>query len=183
MVAAVGAKDMKRLRELSQEHGTATRHWAAEEVRVLQAEKESLMLPIRDQFLRIIDRTEGLADKIEALGGVLSFSYTKKEGQPVTSINIGSQAVAAARAPREGGTARTPGAGQRSFLVNGSSMGLGEAFDAVATDEEKAEKATRVETAKAKGSRSDAVAWQYHNQVVQKAIKAGTIQVVEGNGS
>jgi hypothetical protein len=178
---ATAKGDIKNLHELATELFAALKREAQAEVDALTEAVRKRVNPLKDQFIRNIDRTEGLVDFIRENGGVLNFSYVlAAEGSdqgPMVSIGVSATARGAAsapKAPRAAGTSTGTGGGKGNvYIVAGTRLSLSGAFEEVATSEEK----SAAEVASHKETRPDAAVWAIKSRVVNKAAEAGRVSI------
>ncbi len=180
---AAASGDIKSLRELTSELASANSREAQAEVDERNQVKAAQLDPVKQQFVRALERQDGLVDFIRDCGGVLSFSYTlppegSEEGALI-SINADTKSISSAtpRAPRAAGSGGGGGRGN-VYVVNGQRLALAEAFDAVATEEDKVDLKKRMDAAGTDKSRNSA-AWAVKSRVVSKAAEAGNVTVEE----
>jgi hypothetical protein len=124
-----------------------------------------------------------MMDFVRECGGTFSFSYVMPaEGSdqgPVVSINADSKAITSAgpRSPRavsaNGGGG---GRGRVYVLPGGAELALSDAFEAIATAEDRAALTTRMESATTDKSRNSA-AWAVKSKVVSDAAEAGRLTI------
>jgi hypothetical protein len=182
---ATSVRDPKRLRELSAEMQETLRREdkAAEDARI--EEMRQRLNPLRENFVRVVERTEGLVDYIREHGGVLTFSYSLpaegSENGPEANISTGSnvRAPSAPRAPRAAGAPSTGGGGRgKTYLVNGQRLALEGAFQSLASAQDQTDLTARVDSAQTDKSKNSA-AWAVKSRVVNAAVEAGRASIVE----
>jgi hypothetical protein len=181
--AATTSGDVKRLRELATELQESLRKAAQAEVDARNAAKAEHLDPIKQRFVQAVERQDGLLDFVRECGGVLSFSYTMSaegsEEGPVIAVNADSRAISSAtRAPRAASSNGGGGGRGKVYVVNGSELGLSEAFEAVATAEDKASKQERMDAASTDKSRNSA-GWAVMSRTVLRAVEEGRATIKE----
>lgn len=175
IAAAQAAGDVRRMKELANELLSAMRHNEQAEVDAANRAKAEKLNPVKDQLVRILERTEGLVDFVREMGGVLSFSYTVpeagSENGPLVNINASAKATAAAtRTPSANGGG---GGGNRAGkMTDMYGIPLSDLFELVASQEDRDELAKRQDAAQTDKSKNSA-GWAVKDRVVKKAIEAG----------
>ena len=182
--AAAISGDTKRMRELVNEYQDAQKREAAAESIAKSEELRKALDPIKAQMVRIVERPEVLSF-VKEQGGVFSFTYRlPAEGSdqgPEIDIRAGAKAAAPApRAAKAPGTGSTGGGRGNVYVVGGQRLTLSDAFNVLATEEDKAAKADRQEKAGTDKSRNSA-GWAVMSRVVNKAVEAGAASIEQGS--
>lgn len=167
-------RDTKRIRELSTELQDSVRREAQREVDERNEAIRARINPLRDSFVRAIERDADVAAFIREHGGVLNFSYSVpaegSEQGPLVTILISDsvKAASAPRAPRAPSSNGSTGRGH-TYVIAGTEYSLAGAFDVLATAEDKEDLVKRMASAGTDKSKNSA-AWAVKSRTVNKAV-------------